>query len=50
MEELGLVTLQTSGSLYQIHLREIAGKVNLDDSVLLQKIRNQREKGGVQSV
>ena len=44
MEELGLVTLQTSGSLYQIHLREIAGKVNLDDSVLLQKIRNQREK------
>lgn len=50
MEELGLVTLHISGSLCQVGLCEVSGKVNLENSFLLQKIRTQEEKGGVQNV
>ena len=50
MEELGLVTLQTSGSLYQIHLRGNRRKMNLDDLCYCRKLGIKWEKGGVQSV
>lgn len=50
MDELGLVTLHISGALCQVTLSEISGKVNLEDSFLLQQIRTQEKEGGVQNV
>lgn len=49
MDELNLVTLHIEGSLYQVSLREVTQKVNLDDSILLQELRTHKEKGGVRN-